>query len=259
MAELLLLNPRRRRKARKARSHRRVKRRRHVARAAPVRRRRRRSVMRVRRNPRRRRHYARVHRVHRNPRRRYRRNPSFGSLTSGILPTFKAGAVGAVGGLLNNILYGYLGPTQFNILPSVVTGSPAIVALYQALQAIGLGVVAKKVAPAYARDLAVGAMTVAIYGFAKTQLAAAMPSLPLSGLGAYLTMAPVVSDTSPGNYSTSSGGFYNPNVMASRALTRNTYKPVGGLGRMGRVGRVGRMGVYLGDATYGNGIPVSQG
>lgn len=257
MAELLLLNPRRRRKARKARSHRRIKRRRHVARAAaPVRRRRRNPrarSYRVRRNPRRR-HVSR-HRSHR----RYRRNPSFGSITSGIMPTVKAGAIGAVGGLLNNLLYGYLGPNQFNILPTAVTGSPALIALWQALQAVGLGFAAKKIAPRYATDLAVGAMTVTLYGFAKTQLAAAMPSLPLSGVGAYLTMAPVVSDSTPGNYKTSAGGFYNPNVMGGRALTSNTYKPVGGLGRMGRMGRVGRVGVYLGDATYGNGIPVGPG
>jgi hypothetical protein len=258
MAELLLLNPRRRRKNRAKRRVHAKRRRRHVARVAAPRRRRR-TYSRVRRNPHRRRRS--VARVHRNPRRRYRRNPSFGGLTAGIMPTLKSGAVGAAGGLINNLLYGYLGPSAsgFNILPAAITSSPALIALWQAAQALLIGFAAKKVAPAYARDLAVGAMTITIYGFAKTQLAAAMPSLPLSGVGAYLTMAPVVSDTTPGNYKTSAGGFYNPNVMASRALVANTYKPVGGLGRMGRVGRVGRVGVYLGDATYGNGIPVAQG
>jgi hypothetical protein len=172
MAELLLVNPRKRRKAKS--SHRRARRarasnprrrRRHVARVANPRRRHRRHVARMG-NPRR--------------RRRYARNPSFRSISSGIAPTLKAGAIGAAGALGLDLLWGY----GAKYLPtSLATGMAASAA--KLLGSVLIGVIGNKLLRGKGQAMAVGAATVAIHEIAKAQLASAMPSLPL---GAYLPM-----------------------------------------------------------------------
>jgi hypothetical protein len=173
-------------------------------------------------------------------------------MTAGIMGTLKSASVGSVGAIVNNLLYGYLN-TSFGIVPAAVTGSPMLVALWQLAQALGLGILAKKVVPAYAKDLSVGASTVVIYNFAHSQLLAAVPSLPLSGMGAYLTMAPVVGTSAGGlgRLGAQANGAYNPRTAGVAALRMSTYRPVGRLGGMRGVG------AYLGDTQYSNGIPVT--
>lgn len=223
MSEILLVNPRRRRKhkARRANPRKRRARRavRHVARRA---------------NPRRR-HAVRV------IRRRYRSNPSFGGGLSGVtrsfVPTLKAGALGAVGALANDLAYGY----TKGYLPAVLTtGNVAIAtrAVYAVLSAMLLG---STVFKGKGRDLGVGAMTVVLHDAGKVVLAGMLPSAPLNGMGAYYSAGPTVGPR--------------------RAL------PMAGMGRVGRTGQymngaagVGRVGVYmngLGDSDYENGIPAA--
>lgn len=180
--------------------------------------------------------------------------------------TLKAGGIGAAGALLNNLLYGYTN----SYLPAAITGNPMLVSAWQALQAILLGIGARKVVPRYATDLANGAMAVVLYNFAHAQLAAAMPTLPLSGMGAYLTVAPAYRGSA--NFPYSAGVDNNPTNPISTTLRQPTYTAVGRMGRVGRIGRTGRvsgmrgmsMGKYLtslggghgfGDTTFGNGIP----
>lgn len=174
MAELLLVNPRKRRKTRASnpRKRRRARtsnprRRRHVARRA---------------NPRRRRHVAR--RANPHYRRRHRRNPSFRGISSGIAPTLKAGAIGAAGALGLDLLWGY----GAKYLPaSLATGMAASAA--KLLGSVLIGVIGNKLLRGKGQAMAVGAATVAIHEIAKAQLASAMPSLPLglyTPMGAYL-------------------------------------------------------------------------
>jgi hypothetical protein len=255
MSELILVNPRKRRRRASAK-RRRVRRmtakqmKYFAPRSNP--RRRRRHVARKR-NPSRRRHYA----VHRHTVRRRRRNPSFRSLTGSIVPTLEAGAYGAAGGLAADLAYGFTSTQSW--FPSALAAAPGtpMYLLAKLALAFGVGALGNLAFKGKGQAFAVGATTVALHDFVKAQLANS-PSFPL---GAYLTMAPTVSDSSPGNYATNRGGFYNPSVQAQRAIRMDTYKPVG------RLGRVGGMGLYLngmrgvrgiGDATYGNGIPTGS-
>ena len=253
MANLLLVNPKRRRKS-KARRVRRMtakqamyfapkrnpKRRRHHARRS---------------NPHRRRHHARRSNPHR--RHHYRRNPSFAGLKSGIMPTVVDGAWGAGGALAADLAYGFGSP----YLPASIVSTPGtpIYFLLKAVLALGVGLGGNMVFKGKGRQLGVGAMTVAIHDFAKASLLSMMPTLPL---GAYLQVAPTVSGMGRigrMGYAPGEPGLYDPRMRGTDALRQNTYKPVG---RMGRIGG-GDMGVYLGgmrgggfgDTTFANGIP----
>jgi hypothetical protein len=183
MAELLLVNPshrnKRRAKARRANPRKKHHKRRHAVGYligdAPVRRRKM--------NPHKRRHKRPSHYTFR----RRRSNPSFRELTGSIKPTVKAGAVGALGALGLDLLWGY----SSKYLPaSINTGYAAFAA--KALASILVGMVGSKVMRGSGRDLAVGGMTVVLHDLAKQQLASAMPSLPLgmyTPMGAYLGIA----------------------------------------------------------------------
>jgi hypothetical protein len=221
-----------------------------------------------RRNPKRRRHTARRSNPHRrqhharrrNPIRRhhYRRNPSFGNIGNKIMPTVTDGAWGAGGALVADLAYGFGSP----YLPAAIVSTPGtpIYFLIKALLALGVGIGGNLVVKGKGHQLAVGAMTVAIHDFAKAQLLAMMPTLPL---GAYLQVAPSVGVSglrdAPG-YQPGAPGLYNPRIRGAAALRQDTYRPVG---RMGRIG--GDMGVYLGGmrgagtglayANYADGIP----
>jgi hypothetical protein len=233
MSEILLVNPRRRRrhKARRANPRRRKR-----AMPAALKRFWSRRSSSVKRNPSRRRHH-----VARVSRRRYRHNPSFGGGLSGVtrsfMPTLKAGALGAVGALANDLAYGY----TKGYLPAVLTtGNVAIAtrAVYAVLSAMLLG---STVFKGKGRDLGVGAMTVVLHDAGKAVLVGMLPAAPLNGMGAYYGAGPSV------------------------GVRRNL--PMAGMGRVGRVGqymngvgRVGATGVYvsgMGDAEYGNGIPAA--
>jgi hypothetical protein len=173
MATLMLVNPRRRKRRAKAR-------RRHKVRA-----RRRRSVA-----VRRRRHV-----VHANPRRRRRTtfravrrrrhsNPSLRGITGSIVPTLKAGAIGAAGALANDLAFGY----GASYLPAAFQSGYGKHAV-KALGAVLIGMAGNYVLKGKGRDLAVGAMTVVLHDFLKEQANAMFPTLPL---GDYFSFAPTM-------------------------------------------------------------------
>jgi hypothetical protein len=216
MAELLLVaNPKRRRKARKNPKRRRARRnpshhrRRRVARRNPMRRR-----HRARHNPVR--HYRR--RARHNPvfrhRRRLRRNPSprLGSIKSAVMPTIKAGMVGAGGALALDAAWGFVSPT----VNSWLANYPSIANFAQLAAklgvAVGVGWAGGHLLRGKGRDLAVGGATVALHDFLKTQLQSMAPTLfgaggtfalsGYNGMGAYLSgSAPLVGTASfPSTY-----------------------------------------------------------
>lgn len=193
--QLLLVNPKRRRRSRsggKRRKSRSAAQRRATAkmlaanrsrrRTNPGRSRRRRRVVgyavgsgRVRRrkmNPRRRRRYS-------NPvtRHRRRRNPSMRGSVGGIMNTAMDAGIGAGGALVTDIAWSFLP------LPATMkTG--AIGTLAKAATSIALGIVGSKVVGgAMARKATVGALTVQIYAFVKPMLAGVVPGLGYYGAG----------------------------------------------------------------------------
>lgn len=185
MSEILLVNPRRRRKTRSRRkTHSRRKRARVAVAVANPRRRRHRRVTRMS-NPRRRhrRHYARML----NPRRRHRRhrNPSFRSMGTAVMPTLKAGLVGATGALGLDLLWGY----GQGYLPASIAASPLAQYAVKLAGALLVGVVGNKVMRGKGRELAVGATTVVLHDALKAQIQSSFPSV---NLGQYLTYAPTV-------------------------------------------------------------------
>lgn len=214
MAELLLVaNPRRRRKSRtnpRRRASRRNPRRRHRAgRVNPIRRYRRRAA---RRNPHRR-HHARRNPIHRY-RRRGRRNPSLrlGSIKAAVMPTIKAGMLGAGGALALDAAWGFVSPT----VNSWLANYPSIANFAQLAAklgvAVGVGWAGGHLLRGKGRDLAVGGATVALHDFLKVQLQSMAPTIfgsggtlalsGYSGMGAYLSgSAPLVgSATFPATY-----------------------------------------------------------
>lgn len=201
MAELLLVsNPRRRKKHRRNPRRRSHSRRRHRARSNPrrhrIRHHRRRS------NPVRR--YRR--RMRRNPMRRYRRrahrNPSLRGVVGRIMPTVKAGFMGAGGALANDVISGLISPYLSSFLATAGTAAPILQYAVKMLTAVGVGMIGQ-MARFPGTDLAVGAATVATHDFLKMQLQSLAPTIfgsgaPLAlsgynGMGAYLSgSAPVV-------------------------------------------------------------------
>lgn len=210
MAEVLLLNPRRRRrknpKARKRRSSRRV-----ALRANPKRRRRRSNPYLI--NPRRRHRARRRNPYLINPRRRRRRNPSLRSIGGEVMPTLKAGFTGALGALGLDVALGY--GAQY-IPASLNSGLP--LQAVKLLAAVLVGYVGNKVPglKGHGKDLAVGAATVVIHDSLKSQVASMFPSIPLSG---YFNVA----------------SFGGSPVVGTPVLTT-------GMGRYD--GTLGRLGVY---------------
>jgi hypothetical protein len=191
MSEILLVNPRRRRKARKMSAKQAKyfgKRRRRKSRAsvasAPRRRRRRRSTSIVHTNPRRRRRSS----LTRSVRRRRHHNPSLRGLAGGAVPMLKAGAIGAAGALGLDVLWGY----GKGYLPASIAGSPLAQYAVKLAGALLVGIVGNKVLRGKGRDMAVGATTVVLHDAMKAQLQNAFPTLPL---GEYLTYAPTVGRT----------------------------------------------------------------
>lgn len=208
MSQVLLLNPHSRRKSRRRKMT--AKQRRYFG------------------NPSRRSH----RRVHRR-RHHYHHNPTVSNISGSVMPTLKGGLIGAVGGLGSDVVYGLL----CNSVSAVPTfaANPAVATAGKLATSILIGIVGNMVMRGKGGELAVGAATCAIHDFAKSQLQAAMPTLPL---GDYLTAAPTVG---------ARGRF---------ALSRS-YQPVGSYitGRGSKRPRA--MGEYLGDSMFRNGIPVA--
>jgi hypothetical protein len=114
-----------------------------------------------------------------NPRRRKshvrrRRNPSGGSLVNSAIGVIKSGAVGAVGGLANDAAYGF----AKKFLPEALHSGFGRTATKLGFATL-LGIVARKVAPNYARDIATGAATVVLHELGKELLNANAPGIPL--------------------------------------------------------------------------------
>ena len=176
MAEILLVNPRRRRKRRKSATRSRRRRR-----AAPrASRRRRRTAVARRSNPRRR-----LTRAFRRRGSRRRRNPSLRGVTGAFVPTLKAGFAGAIGALGLDLLWGQTA----KFLPAQVAGSALAQYAAKLVGAILVGIIGNKLKPGSGRDLSVGAATVVLHDALKAQVRASFPSVPL---GEYLTFAPTV-------------------------------------------------------------------
>ena len=176
MSELLLINPRRKRRAGAKRRTRTTKMRRN-----PIRRHRRR-VTRLRDSPKR---HRRVSRMRHNPiiRRRKRGSSRGGSMNMGgfLKHTLMPSAIGAGGALGVDLLLGFAAP----MLPAMLT-TPAIKPFVRLAAAIGLGLVAGKVGGrAMGEKVTAGAVTVIVYDTVKGFLQTAMPTLPLSGMDAY--------------------------------------------------------------------------
>jgi len=190
MSEILLVNPRKRRKhkARKRRG------------ARARRSRRTRTVSRKRRSS------FRVRRV------RARRNPISLSV-GGALGTIKSGAMGAVGALANDLAIGY----GKSYLPAMLQTGYGLMAVKLG-SAVLVGFAADKVLKGKGASLAVGAATVALHDAFKAQLAQMAPNLPL---GDYIDFA--------GNPSNPSLLGYNPGEIVDGAPMSGSEDEIGEL------------------------------
>jgi hypothetical protein len=214
--QLLLINPRRRKKShrRRAKNHRRRSRR--AAGGFRIRRRRHKNPRNHRRSRRRNPIMRRRHRRHRNP-----------ISMSGIKGVLVPAAIGAAGGLALNVLWNYASP----YVPTTFTSSPYLIAAVNIAIALGLGMLARKVMNANtANALVAGAITIQIYSAASFALSGTIPGL--SGLGAYL----------PGS---GMNGLGSPNPAPY----------LNGIGRLRRTGRVGpgTLSAYMGPGMQGLG------
>ena len=176
MSEILLVNPRRRKRRLTAKQRKYFGKRRKATRKVA---RRRRTSVAVKVNPRRRR---RSYSVARRSKRR--RNPSLRGITGTIVPTIKAGVIGASGAIGLDLLIGFLAsklPTQlqtgYGLTATKIAG------------AIGIGMLGGMVMRGRGADLAKGAMTVVLHDELKKVLQAQFPTLQL---GEYFSAGPVV-------------------------------------------------------------------
>jgi len=106
-----------------------------------------------------------------------RRNPSARGIVASVVPTVKAGALGAVGGVLNDLAYGFGKP----FLPGMMQAGMGRHAT-KILSAVLVGIVGNMVLRGKGTALAHGAATVAIHEALKEQIAVMVPSLPLGAL-----------------------------------------------------------------------------
>jgi hypothetical protein len=165
---------------------------------------------------------------------RRRRNPSLRSMipsTASIMGTLKSGFTGSIGAIGNDLLMGQV--LNASITPTFLkTGLGAT--LTRALGALLIGVVGGIAWRGHGRELGDGAMTVTLHDALKAQLSSLLPaSLPLSGLGEYLTFAPTV------GYS--SGG-YNPQLSG---LGEYVAADIGNGDYYGAGANNGQLGLYL--------------
>lgn len=108
--------------------------------------------------------------------RRFHRNPSFslGGIFGRIVPTLKDGAIGAVGGVANDALFGF----GAKFLPETLrTGLPRHG--IKVASAVVIGAVGNMVLRGRGNALAVGAATCALHEALKEYLAVTFPTLPL--------------------------------------------------------------------------------
>lgn len=214
--QLLLINPRRRKRRKNPRGKRRARR------AAGGFRIRRRRVK----NPR-----SHKRRRHRNPRRHHARRRHRNPVSlSGIKGVLLPAAMGAAGGLALDVAWNYLSP----YVPASISASPYMVAAAKIAAAFGIGLVARKF---LGRDkgnaVMAGAVTIQVYSLAAFALAGTVPGL--SGLGAYLPGSRMagLGATSPATYLNGMG----------RVGRMGAYlKPMSGLSGLGGLGLGGMPG-----------------
>lgn len=200
MAEVLLVgNPRKRRRRRKMSAKQRKyfgkRRRRRSRKSSPV------AVAKS--NPRRRRRRrggaVAVRRVRR------KRNPSPRAMLGQIVPTVQAGAIGAGGGLANDLLYGAI-KARLPVAMQTGIGRHAV----KVLGAVLVGMLGNFVLKGKGVALANGAMTVVLHEAFKEQLAKAAPALPLGEYDelSYIDAASVLSgdDDGVGEYLAAAAG-----------------------------------------------------
>jgi hypothetical protein len=109
--------------------------------------------------------------------RTYRRNPSVRNITGSIMPTVKGGFFGALGGLGNDLLYGY-GKQYLPVVMQSGMGRHAT----KLLTAVLVGVAGNYVLKGRGQLLATGAATVVLHEALKEQIATFAPSLPLGAM-----------------------------------------------------------------------------
>lgn len=218
--QLLLINPRGKRRKK---SHRR--------RAKNSRRRTRRASggFRIRRtrhkNPRarRRRHRNPIHRRHH---RRHRNPISMSGIKGVLLPA----AVGAAGGLALDVAWNYISP----YVPSALTTSPYMIAAVKIAAAFGIGMLARKfLGSEKGNAVMAGAVTIQIYSAASFALAGTLPGL--SGLGAYLPGSGMqgLGSPNPAPYLNGIGRLRRTGVVP-HSRTLSAYMPgMAGLGGLG--------------------------
>jgi hypothetical protein len=123
--------------------------------------------------------------------RRRKHNPSMRGMTGSIMPTIKSGAVGAVGGLLADMVW-----DKANNY-SAVMSIPYAEQVIKLLSAVLIGTFGDKVFRGHGKALAVGAATVTLHDLLRANLQSMAPSIFGSnatlGLGAYVAGAgPIV-------------------------------------------------------------------
>lgn len=126
-------------------------------------------------------------------RRRRRSNPSLRGITGRMVPTLKRGFTGAVGGLMNDLIMGQVLPASW--LPTMLASGMGATAT-KILGALIVGTIGGYAWRGKGQDLGDGAMTVVLHDALKAQLQTMLPaSVPL---GEYLTFAPTVGYTGGG-------------------------------------------------------------
>lgn len=114
------------------------------------------------------------HRRKKKHRGRFRRNPSVRGVTGLVMPTLKAGFVGAGGALGNDLLWGFAGKWLPDFLKTGVMRHVTKVGT-----AVLVGVIGGMAFRGRGTQLAAGAATVAIHDALKEQIIANFPAIPL--------------------------------------------------------------------------------
>jgi hypothetical protein len=188
MAELMLINPRKRRRKHKMST----KQRRYFGKRTHAKKRRRRTSLVA--APRRRHYMSNPHKRHK----RYRRNPSIGGFRpmAFMKDTLMPSAVGAAGALGLDMLLGFVP------LPAMLK-TPAMRPIVRIAGAVGIGIIAGMVTnKRIGEQVGAGALTVVLYDTLKGFVTAQFPTLTLGDLPnqyptmEYLSPAPQVEDLS---------------------------------------------------------------
>ena len=230
--QLLLINPRGKRRKKSHRRRARNARRRPRRAAGGFRIRRRRHK-----NPRSRR------RRHRNPRRHHARRRHRNPISmSGIKGVLLPAAMGAAGGLALDVAWNYLSP----YVPATFTSSPYLIAAVKIAAAFGIGMLARKfLGSDKGNAVMAGAVTIQLYSAASFALAGTLPGL--SGLHAYLPGSSMngLGTPNPAVYLNGVGRLRRTGVVGRSSLSAYMPGSMAGLGALGG-GTLGGFGMMPG-------------